>query len=176
GWPEGDAFSPGRGPRWGGPGQRFARRIRLAVAAVALFLFGLGALTAWLLIDHRGLAAAAAVIVVVVGLRAVVLLARSFRMNARPLSEVMDAADRIASGDHDIRVAERGSREMRRLVRSFNAMTDRLATNERRRRELLADIAHELRTPLSVIQGHTEGLLDGLYPANREHLEPLLEE
>jgi signal transduction histidine kinase len=55
-------------------------------------------------------------------------------------------------------------------------MTERLGSNEQRRRDLLADIAHELRTPLSVIQGHTEGMLDGLYPADPAHLEPLLEE
>ncbi|HEX6655485.1 MAG TPA: HAMP domain-containing sensor histidine kinase, partial [Candidatus Limnocylindria bacterium] len=41
---------------------------------------------------------------------------------------------------------------------------------------LLADVSHELRTPLSVIQGNVEGILDGLYPADRPHLEPILEE
>ncbi len=55
-------------------------------------------------------------------------------------------------------------------------MTERLRASERERRNLIADVAHELRTPLTVIQGQTEGLLDGLYPADREHLEPLLEE
>ena len=65
---------------------------------------------------------------------------------------------------------------MRRLARSFNAMTTRLQANEEQRRNLLADLAHELRTPLSVIQGGAEGMLDGLYPIDRAHLEPLLEE
>ena len=46
----------------------------------------------------------------------------------------------------------------------------------RERRQLLADVSHELRTPLSVIQGNVEGILDGLYPADRAHLEPILEE
>jgi signal transduction histidine kinase len=55
-------------------------------------------------------------------------------------------------------------------------MTERLSTSEELRRNLLADVAHELRTPLSVIRGHAEGILDGLYPADRAHLEPLLEE
>ena len=64
----------------------------------------------------------------------------------------------------------------RRLARSFNAMTERLEASEEQRRNLLADVAHELRTPLSVIQGNAEGMLDGLYPADRAHLEPLLEE
>ena len=54
-------------------------------------------------------------------------------------------------------------------------MTERLATNEERRRELLADVAHELRTPLQAIHGSVEGILDGLYPADAEHLRPVTE-
>src|SRR2546428_13486771 len=65
---------------------------------------------------------------------------------------------------------------MRRLGRSFNSMAERLSANEEQRRNLLADLAHELRTPLSVIQGNLEGMLDGLYPPDQAHLEPLLEE
>ncbi len=55
-------------------------------------------------------------------------------------------------------------------------MTERLRASEEQRRNLIADVAHELRTPLTVIQGQTEGLLDGLYPPDRAHLEPVLEE
>ncbi len=47
-------------------------------------------------------------------------------------------------------------------------MAERLETNEARRRELLADVAHELRTPLQAIRGTVEGMLDGLYPADAE--------
>jgi two-component system sensor histidine kinase BaeS len=65
---------------------------------------------------------------------------------------------------------------MRRLARAFNAMTERLASDEARRRELFADIAHELRTPLSVLRGDLEAIVDGVYPADEEHLRPLLEE
>ncbi len=63
--------------------------------------------------------------------------------------DVMEAADRVAAGDYETRVKERGSGEARRLGRAFNEMTERLGTNEARRRQLLADVAHELRTPLS---------------------------
>jgi two-component system OmpR family sensor kinase/two-component system sensor histidine kinase BaeS len=98
------------------------------------------------------------------------------RRMARPIGEVMDAADRVAAGDYGVRVDEHGWREMRRLARSFNAMTERLGSNEEQRRNLLADLAHELRTPLSVIQGNVEGMLDGLYPGDRGGLEPILEE
>jgi signal transduction histidine kinase len=62
------------------------------------------------------------------------------------------------------------------LVTAFNAMTERLRTDDERRRELLADVAHELRTPLQVIRGTVEGMLDGLYPADPERLRPLLDQ
>ncbi len=139
----------------------------LAVALVSGAL-GLG--------HHRGLAAAAGSLGFVLLLAGFVAMGRAMRRGAAPLSDVMEAADRVAAGDYGVRVNERGFREMRRLTRSFNAMTERLRSNEEQRRNLFADIAHELRTPMSVIQGHTEGMLDGLYPADREHLEQLLEE
>src|SRR5262249_16880945 len=64
----------------------------------------------------------------------------------------------------------------RALARAFNGMVARLQDNERQRRALLADVTHELRTPLTVIQSTLEGLLDGIYPADPEHLKPILEE
>lgn len=88
----------------------------------------------------------------------------------------MAAAGRVAAGDYAVAVEERGPREVRRLARSFNSMAERLRDNDEQRRNLLADIAHEMRTPLSVIQGNTEGVLDGIYPADRAHLAPVLEE
>jgi signal transduction histidine kinase len=105
-----------------------------------------------------------------------IAVGRAVRRTAAPVGDVMEAADRVAGGDFGVRVEERGPGEMRRLARSFNAMAERLQVNEEQRRNLLADIAHELRTPLSVIQGQVEGVLDGLYAAGRAHLEPALEE
>jgi two-component system OmpR family sensor kinase/two-component system sensor histidine kinase BaeS len=99
-----------------------------------------------------------------------------FRRTARPLQSVMDAADRVAAGDYDVKLREDGPPDVRRLARSFNEMTERLGEAERRRRDLLADLAHELRTPLSVIRGNAEGMLDGLYPLDRAHLDPVLDE
>jgi two-component system OmpR family sensor kinase/two-component system sensor histidine kinase BaeS len=103
-------------------------------------------------------------------------IGRSIRRMTRPVGDVMDAADRVAGGDYSVRVEERGPGEMRRLARSFNEMTERLGASEDQRRNLLADLAHELRTPLSVIRGSTEAMLDGVHPLDREHLEPLLDE
>jgi len=59
---------------------------------------------------------------------------------------------------------------------AFNTMAGRLQAQDRQRRELMADIAHELRTPLAVIQGRLEGLLDGVYARDEEHLAGVLEE
>jgi signal transduction histidine kinase len=55
-------------------------------------------------------------------------------------------------------------------------MAERLEAHEGQRRRLLADVTHELRTPLAVIQGNLEGLLDGIYPRDDTHLAPILEE
>ena len=113
------------------------------------------------------------VALVVVGIVAAV---RGARRTAEPVGEVMDAAERVASGDYGVRVTPSGSREVRDLGRSFNAMAERLEANERVRRQLFADVAHELRTPMTVVRANVEGVLDGLYPADAEHLEPVLEE
>jgi signal transduction histidine kinase len=101
---------------------------------------------------------------------------RAVRRTAAPVGDVMEAADRVAAGDYSVRLQERGPREMRRLARSFNAMTEKLQASDEQRRNLLADVTHELRTPLSVIQGNLEGVVDGVYPTDRAHLEPVLEE
>jgi len=158
----------------------FARRVGLLVAAFFALMFVANAV-AWGLFrgfgrgGHRGFAPV--VTILGVGLLIAVFAAgRAVRRFGRPVGEVMEAAARVAAGDYEARVEEQGPREMRRLARSFNAMTTRLQANEEQRRNLLADLAHELRTPLSVIQGGAEGMLDGLYPIDRAHLEPLLEE
>jgi two-component system OmpR family sensor kinase/two-component system sensor histidine kinase BaeS len=113
----------------------------------------------------------------ILGLLGVAFLAgRAVRRMAAPIGEVMEAADRVAGGDYSTRVQVRGPGEVGRLAHSFNQMTERLQANETQRRALLADVAHELRTPLSVIRGNVEGMLDGVYPPDEAHLGPVLEE
>lgn len=191
-WPEDEPFPPHGGmPPWrsGGPpwaGQwpdvrrRFVRRFLVGVIVFFGLLFGASALAAALIsgsVGPRGrgfvpgIALLALLLLFVFG-----VISRAVRRMGVPLGDVMGAAERVSSGDYSARVDERGVPEMRRLARSFNAMTERLQENEEQRRNLLADVAHELRTPLSVIRGNAEGILDGLYPADREHLDPLLEE
>ncbi len=112
-------------------------------------------------------------IVVIVSLS---VTGRTLRHTATPFADLMDAADRIADGDYSVRVAERGPRQIRTLLRTFNDMFARLQATDEQRRNLLADVTHELRTPLTVIQGNLEGLLDCIYPRDDAHLAPILEE
>ena len=115
--------------------------------------------------------ALAALIGVAVGGRAV-------RRMAMPFGDLIDAAGRIEDGDYTARVPERpaGPPPVRALVRSFNGMTSRLEANEAQRRTLLAEIGHELRTPLAVLQGELEAMLDGVHPTDAEHLAAALDE
>jgi len=93
-----------------------------------------------------------------------------------PLGDVVAAAERAGSGDLSVRVREAGPPFLRTIARAFNSMLGRLKTQDDQRRQLMADIAHELRTPLSVIQGRLEGIVDGVYPSNDEQIKQLLED
>ncbi len=93
-----------------------------------------------------------------------------------PLAEVIAAAEEIAGGHLQTRVGARGPDDLRDLSDSFNKMADALERNDHERRDLLADIAHELRTPLTVMRGRLEGIMDGVYPADEDHVGPALEE
>jgi signal transduction histidine kinase len=105
-----------------------------------------------------------------------VVIGLSFRGFGTPLADLMAAADAVADGDLNAQVPERGSGDMRRLVRSFNRMARELQRADQQRRNLTADVAHELRTPLHVIQGNLEGILDGVYPPSEGHLRATLDE
>ncbi|MFN8108470.1 MAG: HAMP domain-containing sensor histidine kinase [Thermoleophilia bacterium] len=145
-------------------------------------LVGIGVLAAGLFITmgllgvvfHHGGRPGAGILVLAV--LVLVWLGRSVRRLAAPIGDVMEAADRVADGEYDARVAVRGPAEVRRLGVAFNRMTQRLQDADDQRRRLLADVTHELRTPLTVIRGNLEGMHDGVYPADREHLAAVLEE
>jgi len=112
-------------------------------------------------------------VLVVIGVIAAV---RALRGVTTPVGNVIEAAGRVAEGNYAVRVDEQGPPEVQALARAFNQMASRVQTHEEQRRSLLADITHELRTPLAVIQGNLEGLLDGVYPRDDAHLAPVLEE
>ena len=100
-----------------------------------------------------------------------VYLARTI---SRPIEQVSGAAARVAEGDRSVRVPEqRGSLEVRALTENFNRMTVALESYERERRAMIADIAHELRTPLAAMKLRFQGLEDGLIPLDRAQVQRL---
>ena len=98
------------------------------------------------------------------------------RRMVNPLAQVVAAARSVAAGDLSTRVPVSGPDDLRALSDSFNHMASTLERNNNERRDMLADIAHELRTPLTIMRGRLEGIVDGIYPANAEHIGPALEE
>ena len=99
-----------------------------------------------------------------------------FRRFVNPLADVIYAARSVASGKLDTRISTTGPQDLRTLSESFNEMAASLERNDRERRDMLADIAHELRTPLSVIRGRLEGIVDGIYPDNGPQVSMALEQ
>jgi signal transduction histidine kinase len=100
----------------------------------------------------------------------------AYRRISRPVADLLGAADRLAAGDYAVEVPPSGPRELRTLTRTFNEMAARLADTEEQRRRFLADVTHELRTPLAVLQSGIEAQLDGIHPRDDAHLASLLEE
>ncbi|MDD2898709.1 MAG: ATP-binding protein [Desulfuromonadaceae bacterium] len=98
------------------------------------------------------------------------------RRLARPLLELVDASGDIAGGNLSRRVATSGHDEIGRLSQSFNRMAHNLEAQEKLRRSLLSNAAHELRTPLAIISGELEGMLDGVLPTDRNALQSLHDE
>ena len=101
---------------------------------------------------------------------------RAFKKMGTPLANVMTAADAVADGDFSVRVPERGPGEIRRLSESFNRMVDELSRADQQRRNMTADVAHELRTPIHILRGNLEGILDGVYEATPAQIEMMLDE
>jgi two-component system sensor histidine kinase BaeS len=97
------------------------------------------------------------------------------RRMTRPMNNLIDAARRIESGDYSAQVPEWGSPDIRSVARAFNSMSARLKSMDEQRRSFMADVTHELRTPLSVIRGQAEAIADGVYPADAAHLAPILD-
>jgi two-component system sensor histidine kinase BaeS len=112
-----------------------------------------------------------------------ILLARTL---TRPVRELTAATEAMARGQLDQRVVVRSRDEIGQLATSFNQMTADLARASQARKQLTADLAHDLRTPLSILRGYTEGLQDGrllgapkvyaIMHAEVEHLQRLVED
>jgi two-component system OmpR family sensor kinase/two-component system sensor histidine kinase BaeS len=129
-------------------GQQFLARINSVLLQAGLLAGGLGLLLG--LVIARGLAA--------------------------PLSHLARAARRLARGALDERVPIAGAAEVADVGRAFNEMADGLQQAEQLRRNMVADIAHELRTPLAVIQGNLRAILDDVYPLEKTEIATIYDE
>ena len=107
---------------------------------------------------------------------AVTVLLLSFVVSAwvsmrqsRPIHEMAEATRRFAEGNFDVRMHNyEGVTEISELAESFNNMADSLQETERQRREFIANVSHELKTPMTTIAGYTDGILDGTIPPEQE--------
>jgi two-component system OmpR family sensor kinase/two-component system sensor histidine kinase BaeS len=162
--------------------------LRLGIFWVTILALSAGSCTLlfWLIATYTGslvLGANELYLIRATGLAAIVLGAVGFfivvsalRRVAPPLREMMQAAERVADGDYTHAVAERGPREFRALARAFNQMAGEMRRHEEERRNLIANIARELRTPLSLLQENVEGLVDGNFARDDAHLHLILGE
>lgn len=94
----------------------------------------------------------------------------------RPVTALTAAAGRLAAGQSDARADVTAPGELGELAATFDDMADRLETAGRLRRKVMADVAHELRTPLAVLQGETEAMLDGIVTPDAAALTSLHDE
>lgn len=171
-WPEGEQFPPAwrRGRRGPPTFIRWIGCFFLAALAAAAVVGGLvGALVGRL--GFAPIIVLGFLFVLIVGATAT----RGMRRVTRPMDNLIDAARRIEAGDYSTQVPELGPPELRSVARAFNSMSARLKTIDEQRRGFLADVTHELRTPLSVIRGQAEAIADGVYPGDATHVAPILD-
>lgn len=114
-----------------------------------------------------------AVVSAVLGLVGGVLISRSL---AAPLARLADTVRRFGKRDFSARAEVRGSTELRDVAQAFNQMAADLEQAETLRRNLVADVAHELRTPITVLQGNLQALMDGVYPLEKDEIARLMQQ
>jgi signal transduction histidine kinase len=158
---------------------RFVIYLFIIIAIIMCFVGGSSALlfeiftksptakNSWLLL------CAAPVVFVVL---AFVILFNLYMRFGRPLRQLFNTINAVGEGDLSARVPENKSDMFSELIQRFNKMVDELERAEQQRRNLAADIAHELRTPLHIIQGNLEGIVDGVYRPTTEHINNTLDE
>jgi two-component system sensor histidine kinase BaeS len=181
-WPENQPWPPPRGRFRHNP---FFRRLGCFFGVFNLLGFAFFVLVVVLILKTIGpidfnallrwaipLGLAALVLIVTI----VALSVLALRRISAPLDNLHEAAGRVAEGDYSTRVPEKGPPEVRSLARAFNHMATRLHQADEQRRNLLADTTHELLTPLTVIQGNLEGMIDGVYAADEANLRGLMDE
>lgn len=133
----------------------------------------LGATEQRFLTRTRGILISVAALAVLLGLAVSAVFSRSL---TAPLQRLAAAARAVAQGDIGKRVDVEGTSEVAEVARAFNEMTAALQKAEQLRQSLVSDVAHELRTPLSVLQGNLRAILDDVYPLNKEEIARLYDE
>ena len=145
----------------------------------SLFFGGVAAILYWAFSEYSGirniwlLICAAPVAVAVL---AVFTMFTMYTRFGKPLGDMFNTIDAVAEGNLSVRVKEHDSDMFSELIKRFNKMVEELERADQQRRNLTADIAHELRTPLHIIQGNLEGVLDGVYEPTPEHINNTLDE
>jgi two-component system sensor histidine kinase BaeS len=109
----------------------------------------------------------------IIGLLAGVLITRWL---VAPLQQLDTGAKAVAGKQLDYRVPVVGSREMRSVAESFNQMASELEQQEDLRKNMLADVTHELRHPVHILQGSLQAILDGVYPLSMQEIDRMLEQ
>lgn len=94
------------------------------------------------------------------GLVAVILAVGISRSIAKPLSALARGAEQVAQGNYDARVPEQGAQEIRLLAQAFNRMADEVRATQQGQRDFLANVSHDLKTPLTSIQGYSQAIID----------------
>jgi two-component system sensor histidine kinase BaeS len=165
---------------WRRHGRRIARRVGCFLGLALLVMLSALVGVIWLVlslfrvVSSAPLSTALAITALALGAAVVLVALLVLRRLAAPVGALIEGAHRIESGDLSTRVPVRGPADLRSLARAMNEMSSRLEAEETRRRSVVADIAHELRTPLTIIRGQAEGISDGLYPADAEHMAPII--
>jgi len=183
-WPENQPWPPPR--RWRRGGLPFFWRMGCLILGVIGLVAVVGALVtalvitllSWLLGPTALSQSTAEVVLVITFLllgASAVVAQRGIRRFSQPMDNLIEAAGRIEKGDYSAHLSETGPRKLRSVARAFNAMSARLKASDEQRRSFLADVAHELRTPLSIIRGQAEAVADGVYPGDPDHLMPILD-
>lgn len=179
-WPEGEQWPPRSGPGHESF-ERFGRRLFGGFLFVVFVLFlvsaGIGAVIA------TGIAGVADNIrwsTIGITVVAILVAGKVMRGIARqtwsPVRALVNAAGRLADGDYSVRVDARGRGTMQEVGSSFNSMAAQLEESDEQRRRLMADLGHELRTPLAVIRGEIEAVMDGVREGGPDQMESLLDE
>lgn len=104
-----------------------------------------------------------------------IITSRSF---TKPILKIKDASERIAKGDYDARIDIRDGSEFSQLGETINNMAGDLSKTEKLRRDFIANVSHEFRTPLGIIKGYAEAISDGIVPKNeeKEYADAIIEE